>query len=53
MVQLGGGPKELYYYPKDTIEVINVGPDVNRSKSWRLNKSSALFASQQSEESAR
>jgi hypothetical protein len=32
-LQLGGGPKELYYYPKDTMEVINVGPDVNRSKS--------------------
>jgi hypothetical protein len=32
VVQLGGGARQLYYYPKNTIQVINVGEDVNKSE---------------------
>lgn len=28
-MQIGGGPRELYYYPKNTLMVINVGDKVN------------------------
>lgn len=30
VMQLGGGTRELYYYPKDTMLVINVGENVNK-----------------------
>lgn len=33
VIQLGGGTRELYYYPKDTMTVINVGENVNKGKS--------------------
>uniref|UniRef100_A0A383VYG1 Methyltransferase type 11 domain-containing protein n=1 Tax=Tetradesmus obliquus TaxID=3088 RepID=A0A383VYG1_TETOB len=30
VIQLGGGTRELYYYPKNTMTVINVGENVNK-----------------------
>ncbi|KAF6259010.1 hypothetical protein COO60DRAFT_1060647 [Scenedesmus sp. NREL 46B-D3] len=30
VIQLGGGTRELYYYPKNTMIVINVGENVNK-----------------------
>lgn len=32
VLQLGGGPKQLYYYPQDTTLVVNVGPAVNKGE---------------------
>eukprot|EP01024_Parvocaulis_polyphysoides_P021216 TRINITY_DN20056_c0_g1_i1.p1 TRINITY_DN20056_c0_g1~~TRINITY_DN20056_c0_g1_i1.p1 ORF type:complete len:265 (+),score=24.16 TRINITY_DN20056_c0_g1_i1:65-859(+) len=29
VIQIGGGTRQLYYYPKDTVLVTVVGPDVN------------------------
>jgi len=31
VVQLGGGARQLYYYPKNTVQVTNVGEGVNKS----------------------
>lgn len=44
MIQLGGGTRELYYYPKDTMTVINVGENVNKgvlAYRWKLAKAAA------------
>lgn len=30
VIQLGGGTRELYYYPKDVVLVTNVGEKVNK-----------------------
>lgn len=30
VIQLGGGTRELYYYPKDVVLVVNVGETVNK-----------------------
>ncbi len=30
MIQLGGGTRELFYYPKDTIMVTAVGEKLNK-----------------------
>lgn len=32
VVQLGGGARQLYYYPKNVLQVTNVGDDVNKSE---------------------
>jgi hypothetical protein len=32
VIQLGGGTRELYYYPKNTMTVINVGANVNKGE---------------------
>jgi hypothetical protein len=32
VIQLGGGTRELYYYPKDVVLVVNVGEKVNKGK---------------------
>jgi hypothetical protein len=32
VIQLGGGTRELYYYPKDVVLVTNVGEKVNKGK---------------------
>jgi len=32
VIQLGGGTRELYYYPKNTMTVINVGENVNKGE---------------------
>jgi hypothetical protein len=34
VIQLGGGTRELYYYPKNTMTVINVGENVNKGKNY-------------------
>ena len=31
VIQWGGGARQLYYYPKNTIQVTNVGESVNKS----------------------
>ncbi|GBF89091.1 hypothetical protein Rsub_01808 [Raphidocelis subcapitata] len=30
VIQLGGGARQLYYYPKNVVQVTNVGDDVNK-----------------------
>jgi hypothetical protein len=32
VIQLGGGTRELYYYPKDVVLVTNVGDKVNKGR---------------------
>lgn len=32
VIQLGGGTRELYYYPKDVVLVVNVGEKVNKGE---------------------
>lgn len=32
VIQLGGGTRELYYYPKDVMTVINVGEKANKGE---------------------
>jgi hypothetical protein len=36
VIQLGGGTRELYYYPKNTMTVINVGENVNKGETCML-----------------
>jgi hypothetical protein len=44
VLQLGGGPKQLYYYPKDTTLVVNVGPSVNKGEAGLFGYSSSCPA---------
>lgn len=32
VIQWGGGARQLYYYPKNTIQITNVGENVNKSE---------------------
>jgi hypothetical protein len=44
VIQLGGGTRELYYYPKNTMTVINVGENVNKGKMHMCDNTHCLLA---------
>jgi hypothetical protein len=46
VIQLGGGTRELYYYPKNTMTVIIVGENVNKGKGPRAKSSQLMLCRQ-------